>query len=62
MVESMKEDVESKRKVVADFFEIMGDSSVYESEYLNFDWYIGGVQGVIPVVPHILGYVPQFPD
>ena len=39
----------------------MGDSLVFESEYLKFNWAIGGVQGVIPVVPHIPGRDPQFP-
>ena len=37
----------------ATFFKMMVDSLFYESEYFKFHWYIGGVQGVIPVVPHI---------
>ena len=37
----------------------MGDSFVYESEYLIFNWAIGGVQGVITVVTHIPGRVPK---
>ena len=41
---------------------MMGDSFVYGSEYIKFHWAVGGVQGVIPVVPHIPVRVSQFPD
>ena len=44
------------------FFEMTGDSFVYESEYLKFHREIGGVRGVIQVVPHIPGRVPRFTD
>ena len=60
MVESMKEKVAPKRPVI--IFEMIGDSFVYDSEYIRFHWDIGGVQGVIPMVPHIPGHVPQFTD
>ena len=61
MVEIMKDKVVLKSKAYAAFFEMMGDSFVNESEYLKFHWDFIGVQGVIPVVPHIPIHVPQFP-
>ena len=62
MVDSMKEKVASKRKACANFFDMMGDSFVYDSEYLKFHWSIGGLQGVITVVPCTPGRVLKFTD
>ena len=58
----MQEKVAPKIKAYATFFEMMGDSFVYESEYLRFHWAIGELQGVIKLVPHITFHVPKFTD
>ena len=58
MVESTKDKFAWESQSCADFFEIMGKSSVNDSDYLKFHLAVSRVQGVIVVVPRIPSHFP----